>query len=76
MCSISAVVYDGKNEERRAIREEYGVEAKFNVLITHYDFVMRDKQFLRKIRWNYMIVDEGHRLKNSDCMLARTLVSG
>ncbi|KAL7144672.1 hypothetical protein ABFS83_07G028500 [Erythranthe nasuta] len=74
--SISAVLYDGRLDERKAMKEEYSGEGKFNVLITHYDLIIRDKAFLRKINWNYLIVDEGHRLKNFDCVLARTLVSG
>ncbi|KAI3469543.1 hypothetical protein Pfo_026206 [Paulownia fortunei] len=74
--SISAVLYDGRLDERKAMREEYSGEGKFNVLITHYDLIIRDKAFLRKIHWYYLIVDEGHRLKNYDCVLARTLVSG
>ncbi|KAK4487693.1 hypothetical protein RD792_005645, partial [Penstemon davidsonii] len=74
--SISAVLYDGRLDERKAMREEYSGEGKFNVLITHYDLIIRDKAFLRKIHWYYLVVDEGHRLKNYDCVLARTLVSG
>ncbi|KAL0414564.1 UNVERIFIED_CONTAM: putative ATP-dependent DNA helicase CHR12 [Sesamum radiatum] len=73
---ISAVLYDGRLDERKAMREEYSGEGKFNVLITHYDLIIRDKAFLKKIHWHYLIVDEGHRLKNYDCVLARTLVSG
>ncbi|GMP56492.1 hypothetical protein CsSME_00020957 [Camellia sinensis var. sinensis] len=74
--SIVAILYDGRLDERKALREEYSGEGKFNVLITHYDLIMRDKAFLKKIHWYYMIVDEGHRLKNHECALARTLVSG
>ncbi|KAH7655866.1 Nucleoplasmin ATPase protein [Dioscorea alata] len=74
--SIIAVLYDGRLDERKAMREEYSGEGKFNVMITHYDLIMRDKAFLKKIHWYYMIVDEGHRLKNHECALARTLVSG
>ncbi|KAJ9538431.1 hypothetical protein OSB04_031164 [Centaurea solstitialis] len=74
--SIGAVLYDGRLEERKAIREECSGEGNFNVLITHYDLIMRDKAFLKKTHWYYMIVDEGHRLKNSECALAKTLVSG
>ncbi|KAL3690342.1 hypothetical protein R1sor_016651 [Riccia sorocarpa] len=74
--SMVAVLYDGRIEERKAMREEYGDEGKFNVLVTHYDLIMRDKAFLKKIHWHYMIVDEGHRLKNHDCILSRTLVTG
>ena len=57
--TIVTVLYDGRAEERRVLREENGGEGKFNVLVTHYDLIMRDKAFLKKIRWHYMIVDEG-----------------
>ncbi|GAV85718.1 SNF2_N domain-containing protein/Helicase_C domain-containing protein [Cephalotus follicularis] len=71
--SIVAILYDGRQDERKAIREELAGEGKFNVLVTHYDLIMKDKAFLRKIEWCYMIVDEGHRLKNHECALARTI---
>lgn len=73
LSSIAAVLYDGRQEERKAIKEELLSEGKFCVLITHYDLIMRDKSFLKKIHWYYMIVDEGHRLKNRECALAQTL---
>lgn len=75
-CSITAVLYDGKRMDRKDLRDLYKGEGKFNVLITHYDLIMRDKAFLKKVNWHYMIVDEGHRLKNRDCILSRTLVTG
>ncbi|CAH2054888.1 unnamed protein product [Thlaspi arvense] len=74
--SIAAFLYDGRLEERKAIREKIAGEGKFNVLITHYDLIMRDKAFLKKIDWYYMIVDEGHRLKNHESALAKTLLTG
>ncbi|KAL0838276.1 hypothetical protein Bca101_090166 [Brassica carinata] len=74
--SIAAYLYDGRLEERKAIREKIAGEGKFNVLITHYDLIMRDKAFLKKIDWHYMIVDEGHRLKNHESALAKTLLTG
>lgn len=75
--SIVAILYDGTRDERKAMMRDCLLRKdKFNVLITHYDFIMRDKAFLKKIHWHYMIVDEGHRLKNHDCALSRTLVSG
>ncbi|XP_074341619.1 putative ATP-dependent DNA helicase CHR12 [Apium graveolens] len=74
--SIVVVHYDGRMEERKLLRDEYSGEGKFNVLVTHYDMIMRDKAFLKKIHWHYMIVDEGHRLKNHESALARTIDSG
>ncbi|KAK7280168.1 hypothetical protein RJT34_25230 [Clitoria ternatea] len=74
--SITTVLYDGRLEERKAMKEELSGEGKFNVLLTHYDLIMRDKAFLKKIQWHYLIVDEGHRLKNHESALARTLDNG
>jgi ATP-dependent helicase STH1/SNF2 len=44
------------------------------VLLTTYDFVLRDSKDLSKIKWNYIIIDEGHRIKNADSKLASTLM--
>jgi hypothetical protein len=70
---IIAFLNDGRLEERKAIREQLSREGNLQVLITHYDLIMRDKAFLKKIHWQYMIVDEGHRLKNHECALAKTI---
>lgn len=71
--SIVAVLYDGRQDERKALWKEFSGIGKFNVMITHYDLIMRDKAYLKKIHWYYMIVDEGHRLKNHECSLAQTI---
>lgn len=39
----------------------------FPVIITTYEICMNDKQFLSGFLWKYIVVDEGHRLKNLDC---------
>ena len=70
-----AVLYDGNNEERKAIRANEMSDAAFNVVLTHYDLIMRDRSVLQKIDWEYIIIDEGHRLKNSDSKLAAILQS-
>lgn len=46
-------------------------KAKFDVLLTSYDFLMgkNDRPRLSKLKWEYIIVDEGHRLKNAGCKL-------
>ncbi|KAE8771926.1 putative ATP-dependent DNA helicase CHR12 [Hordeum vulgare] len=73
--SIGTILYDGRPDERKSLRETH-FGGQFNVLLTHYDLILKDKKFLKKVHWHYLIVDEGHRLKNHECALARTLVSG
>jgi hypothetical protein len=44
-------------------------EMKFNVLLTTYEYVIRDRAALGHINWAYMIIDEGHRMKNHHARL-------
>ena len=48
-----------------------GRKACFDVLLTSYDFMMgkNDRPRLAKLTWEYIIIDEGHRLKNAGCKL-------
>jgi len=48
-----------------------GRKASFNVLLTSYDFMMgkNDRPRLARLAWEYIINDEGHRLKNAGCKL-------
>ncbi|KAK7049392.1 putative ATPase [Paramarasmius palmivorus] len=45
----------------------------FPIVITSYDYVMRDANHLGNYNWGYIVVDEGHRLKNMDCKLMQEL---
>ena len=38
-----------------------------------YEIVIRDAKDLRKVPWKYIVVDEGHRIKNMNCRLIREL---
>ncbi|KAL6992157.1 DNA helicase [Sarracenia purpurea var. burkii] len=42
---------------------------KFNVLLTTYEMVLADSSHLRAVPWEVLVVDEGHRLKNSGSKL-------
>ncbi|KAL6206272.1 hypothetical protein ACLB2K_023520 [Fragaria x ananassa] len=48
---------------------------KFNVLLTTYEMVLADSTHLRGVPWEVLIVDEGHRLKNSGSRLFSLLNS-
>ena len=42
---------------------------KFEVLITTFELVLKDAPTLGKVKWNYLMVDEAHRLKNHEAAL-------
>jgi ATP-dependent DNA helicase len=45
----------------------------FPVVITTYEMIIRDRIHLAHYDWGYIVVDEGHRLKNLDCKLMREI---
>uniref|UniRef100_T1ITD1 Very low-density lipoprotein receptor n=1 Tax=Strigamia maritima TaxID=126957 RepID=T1ITD1_STRMM len=72
--SVTVVAYKGSPNSRRSIVPQLR-NGKFNVLLTTYEYVVKDKAVLAKIRWKYMIIDEGHRMKNHHCKLTQVLNS-
>jgi ATP-dependent helicase STH1/SNF2 len=69
------VCYKGLPNQRKEIYRDHVRAGQFNVLLTTYEYIIRDKSVLKKIVWQYAIVDEGHRMKNADSKFATTLAS-
>uniref|UniRef100_A0A8C9ZW23 SWI/SNF related BAF chromatin remodeling complex subunit ATPase 2 n=1 Tax=Sander lucioperca TaxID=283035 RepID=A0A8C9ZW23_SANLU len=70
--SVVKIAYKGTPVLRRGLVPQLR-SGKFNVLLTTYEYIIKDKHILAKIRWKYMIVDEGHRMKNHHCKLTQVL---
>lgn len=78
---INYVVYNGNEPSRKVIQEhELLVDGstrrtKFHVLLTTYEFILQDAPFLSQIKWQFMAIDEAHRLKNRESQLYGKLQS-
>ncbi|XP_064173864.1 lymphoid-specific helicase isoform X1 [Anguilla rostrata] len=74
---ISVLLYHGSQLERgkliRNIRKPQGPLGMCPVVVTSYEMAMRDRKYLQHFHWKYLIVDEGHRIKNLNCRLVREL---
>ena len=46
---------------------------KFPVVLTTYDIIIKDRAHLARYPWGFIVVDEGHRLKNMDCKLMQEI---
>ncbi|KAG2070844.1 hypothetical protein BDR04DRAFT_1231463 [Suillus decipiens] len=47
--------------------------ASFPVIVTTYEMILKDRVHLSAYNWGYIVVDEGHRLKNLDCKLMQEI---
>ncbi|KAG2379064.1 hypothetical protein C9374_007702 [Naegleria lovaniensis] len=72
--TLKLVRYGGDKNQRKQVQSTYLKTRDFQVLLTQYEYITREKTILKKIPWNYIIMDEGHRIKNSDCKLVKALM--
>ena len=70
---VDVLILQGAKEDRHQLINERVVDEKFDVLITSYEMVLREKSVLRKFAWEYIIVDEAHRIKNEESSLAQII---
>ena len=77
---INTVLYHGSKDERAEIRRKHlkmqnQSKFEFPVVVTSYEICMNDRNFLANYKWRYIVVDEGHRLKNMNCKLIKELMT-
>ncbi|CAH1990000.1 unnamed protein product [Acanthoscelides obtectus] len=53
--------YNGSPTEREKLRPKF---KRYNLIVASYDIVRKDIDFFSTIKWNYVILDEGHVIKN------------
>ncbi|KLU81240.1 TATA-binding protein-associated factor MOT1 [Magnaporthiopsis poae ATCC 64411] len=58
---LSVVAYVGPPAERKLIRDRLD---KADIVITSYDVCRNDIEVIEKFNWNYVVLDEGHLIKN------------
>lgn len=64
---------DDEEETGKAKKDKPHPSNTFPVVLTTYEMIIRDKSHLSAYSWGYIVVDEGHRLKNFDSKLMREI---
>jgi len=72
--SLHKIVYKGTPPVRRGLQSMIR-QGQFQVLLTTYEYIIKDRPILSKIKWIHMIIDEGHRMKNTQSKLSSTLTT-
>ncbi len=83
--SLPVVLYHGSQKERAEKRRQFINERHEidlvegekrhckNIFITSYEIAINDRPYFQRVQWRYIVVDEGHRLKNTNCRLIKEL---
>ncbi|CAN9500135.1 unnamed protein product [Ophioblennius macclurei] len=74
---VSVLLYHGPQPERAKVLQQIcrrqGPLNTCPVVLTSFEISMIDRKYLQRYQWKYLIVDEGHRIKNLNCRLVREL---
>ncbi|PAA74399.1 hypothetical protein BOX15_Mlig003098g2 [Macrostomum lignano] len=75
---MNVILYLGDVDSRNIIRsyewQQVNRRLKFNVCLTTYEILLKDRGWLGAVSWALLGVDEAHRLKNDDSLLYKTLI--
>ena len=75
--SIPCLIYHGPKDQLKKLRDKHFKTKgpSFPWILTSYEVCLNNATSLKKIDFKYMVVDEGHRLKNFECKLVKVLKS-
>ena len=60
-------------ETEKSELEEETTMMRAKVVVTSYEMVRMDSHAFAAREWFYIVIDEGHRLKNNECQLMQCL---
>ncbi|KAK7686498.1 hypothetical protein QCA50_010096 [Cerrena zonata] len=72
---VNTVLLTGSKEERAEIIANRLIPQDFEVLITSYEICLIEKSALKKFSFEYIVIDEAHRIKNVDSILSQIVRS-
>lgn len=70
---VDVLVLQGDKEERQRLINERLADENFDVCVTSYEMILREKSALKKLPWEYIIIDEAHRIKNEESSLSQII---
>lgn len=71
--SLKAVCLIGSQEQRVTFIRDVLMPGEWDVCVTSYEMVLREKSVLKKFNWRYLVIDEAHRIKNEKSKLSEVV---
>ncbi|CDO96475.1 unnamed protein product [Kluyveromyces dobzhanskii CBS 2104] len=70
---VKTVILQGDKDSRKELIETKILTCDFDVLITSYEMVLKEKLTLKRFAWEYILIDEAHRIKNEQSALSQVI---
>ncbi|KAJ4486561.1 SNF2 family N-terminal domain-containing protein [Lentinula edodes] len=70
--SMTVVRFHGSANERLRLRNTLR-EGNFDILVTTYEVYVTEDSWFKSRRWTYCVLDEGHKIKNSETIVSQKL---
>lgn len=72
--SLNGLILIGDKSARAEILQQMKT-TDWDVCITSYEMILKEKAQLKRFHWQYVVVDEAHRIKNENSKLSTILRS-
>lgn len=70
---VRVLVLQGDKDSRHELIQKRLLACDFDVVVSSYEIVIREKASFRKFAWEYIIIDEAHRIKNEESLLSQII---
>ena len=67
---IKPFVFHGNKSERKKLRKQLTGDLNSDVVLTTWEQVNLELGSFKKVEWNFLILDEGHKIKNEESTVA------
>jgi len=68
--TLRAICLIGDQETRNVFIRDVMMPGGWDVCVTSYEMILREKSVFKKFNWKYMVIDEAHRIKNEASKLS------
>lgn len=70
---MRVIRFHGPVSERDRIKQRLKGDRAFDIMITTYDAYVIEDAWFKSNRWTYCVLDEGHKIKNSETNLSQKI---
>ena len=70
---VKTLILQGNKDYRNHLIHDSLYGCKFDVIITSYEILMKEKNPLKRFYWEYIVIDEAHRIKNEQSLFSQTI---